>query len=118
MAGVNPFLAGLACRCPECGRGSIFVGFLKLTPACPACGLDLRRADSGDGPVVFIVLIVGTVACFGVIVTDLTMHPPIWLTLLVWMPFAGLLSLGLMRPLKGVMVALQFHNRASEARNG
>jgi uncharacterized protein (DUF983 family) len=118
VAGVNPFLAGLACRCPECGRGPLFAGFLKLAPACSACGFDFSRADSGDGPAVFIILIVGFVACFGALFTDLSLRPPIWLTLAIWMPLAGALSLALLRPFKGVMVALQFHNRASEARRG
>jgi uncharacterized protein (DUF983 family) len=118
VAGVNPFLAGLACRCPECGRGPMFAGFLELADVCPACGFDLRRADSGDGPAVFIILIVGFVACFGALFTDLALRPPIGLTLSIWMPLAALLALGLLRPFKGVMIALQFHNRAAEARHG
>lgn len=96
----------------------MFAGYLKLAETCAACGFDFRRADSGDGPAVFIILIVGFVACFGALFTDLSLHPPIWLTLLIWMPLAALLALGLLRPFKGVMVALQFHNRASEARHG
>ncbi|MGC1301060.1 MAG: DUF983 domain-containing protein [Caulobacteraceae bacterium] len=96
----------------------MFAGFLKLAPVCSACGLDLSRAESGDGPAVFIILIVGFLACFGALFTDLSMRPPIWLTLAIWMPLAGAMSLALLRPFKGVMVALQIHNRASEARNG
>ncbi len=117
--GVNPFLVGLACRCPRCGRGPLFSGFLKVARGCPACGQDFSRAgESGDGPAVFIILIVGFLCCFGALFTDLSVHPPIWMTLIVWVPLAGLLSVLLIRPLKGVMVALQFHNRASEARRG
>ncbi len=118
MAGVNPFLAGIACRCPVCGRGPLFDGFLKLATACVACGQDFARADSGDGPAVFIILIVGFLACFGALLTDLSLHPPIWVTMIIWLPVAGLASVGLIRPLKGVMVALQFHNHASEAGRG
>jgi uncharacterized protein (DUF983 family) len=96
----------------------MFAGFLKLADVCPACGFDLRRAESGDGPAVFIILIVGFVACFGALFTDLALRPPIWLTLSIWLPLAALLALGLLRPFKGVMIALQFHNRAAEARHG
>ena len=74
--------------------------------------------ESGDGAAVFIVLIVGFICCFGALLTDLSLQPPIWATLLFWMPVAGVASVALIRPLKGVMVALQFHNKASEARRG
>ena len=117
-AGTNPFLAGLAGRCPVCGVGPLFAGFLKIAPDCSACGMDFSRAESGDGPAVFIILIVGFLACFGMLISDLALHLPIWLTLLIWLPIAGAASVGLMRPLKGLMVALQFHNNASEARRG
>ena len=59
MAGVNPLTAGLACRCPNCGEGPLFEGFLRITPRCEACAADLRSADTGDGPAVFVILIGG-----------------------------------------------------------
>ena len=118
MAGLNPVVAGLACRCPGCGRSPLFAGFLRLARGCPACGQDFSRLQSGDGPAVFIILIVGFLCCFGALFTDLFLHPPIWATLLFWMPVAGIASVALIRPLKGLMVSLQFHNKASEARRG
>jgi uncharacterized protein (DUF983 family) len=117
MAGVNPIAAGLACRCPRCGEGPLFRGFLRTHERCEACGFDLRQAESGDGPAVFIVLIVGALACFGVLLTEVAFHPPVWVHLVVWLPLAGLMTLFLIRPFKGVMVAMQLHNRASEARH-
>jgi uncharacterized protein (DUF983 family) len=118
VAGVNPISAGLACRCPNCGEGALFDGFLKVSPRCEACGFDLHKADSGDGPAVFIVLIVGMVVCAAALVTEINFHPPIWLHLVLWLPLSGILSMVLIRPFKGVMLALQFHHRASEARHG
>jgi uncharacterized protein (DUF983 family) len=117
MAGVNPIVAGLACRCPNCGKGPLFAGFLAVRESCATCGFDLRKADSGDGPTVFIILIVGAVVCFGALICDVALHPPIWLDLVVWPLMAILLSVVLLRPFKGVLVAMQFHNRASEARH-
>jgi uncharacterized protein (DUF983 family) len=117
MAGVNPIVAGLACRCPNCGKGPLFRGFLKVRESCAACGFDLRKADSGDGPTVFIILIVGAVVCFGALISDVVLHPPIWAELVFWPLTAIVLSVALLRPFKGVMVAMQFHHRASEARN-
>ncbi len=113
----NPILAGLACRCPNCGKGPLFAGFLKVASTCKACGFDLKAADSGDGPAVFIILIVGFIAAFGALYTDIVFRPPIWLELSIWLPVAAILCLVLLRPFKGVLVALQFHHKASEVRN-
>lgn len=114
--GVNPFLAGLLGRCPHCGSSPLFAGFLTVRPVCGGCGFDLSKADSGDGPAVFIILIAGFLCAFGALIFDLSLHPPIWVDLVVWLPLAAIVSIGLIRPFKGVMIALQFHNKAAEAR--
>ena len=114
-AGVNPVLAGLACRCPNCGEGPLFDGYLKVAERCEACGFDLRKADSGDGPAVFVILIGGFVVCFAALITEVTLHPPVWVHLIVWLPLTAIICLGLLRPFKGVMVALQFHHKAEQA---
>lgn len=116
-AAVNPVAAGLACRCPNCGEGHLFDGYLRVARRCEACGLDLSAADFGDGPAVFIVLIVGMVVCFAALITEVTFHPPVWVHLIIWLPVTAILVLALIRPFKGVMLALQFHHRASEARH-
>ncbi len=113
----NPIVAGLGCRCPNCGRGRLFKGFLKVRERCEACGFDLRAADSGDGPAVFIILIVGFLVGFAALFTEIAYHPPVWVHLAVWLPLVVVLCLGLLRPFKGVLVALQFHHRAAEARS-
>ena len=110
-------LAGLTGRCPNCGAGKLFSGFLAVTPQCAACGLDLSKADSGDGPTVFITMIAGFVVVFAALFVEFAFSPPIWLHLVLWLPLAALLSVGLLRPLKGLMLAMQVHNRASEVRN-
>ena len=96
----------------------MFEGFLTVRAACPACGFDLSAADSGDGPAVFVVLVAGALACFGALFMDVAMRPPIWLELAIWMPVALALCLGLLRPFKGVLVALQFHSKASQSVHG
>jgi uncharacterized protein (DUF983 family) len=110
-----PFIAGVLGRCPNCGDGKLFTSFLKVAPKCPACGFDLTRADSGDGPAVFVILIAGFVAAFGLLLTEIIVRPPIWVEFVVWLPVAAGLSLGLLQPLKGLMIAAQFVNKASEA---
>ena len=110
----NPFVAGALCRCPNCGRGPLFKGFLKVAPCCRVCGFDLGAADSGDGPAVFIILIVGFIACFGMLFSEIAYRPPVWVELLIWPSVGVILSLALLRPAKGLMLAMQFHNKASE----
>jgi len=83
----------------------VFCGFLKVCDRCATCGLDLSKADSGDG----------AIGCFGILFTEMAFHPPIWLELLFWMPAIGGLSLAALRPFKSTMIALQIHNAASEA---
>ena len=117
-AGVNPVLAGIASRCPGCGEGPLFSGFLRVADRCEACGLDLKRADSGDGPAVFVILIGGLVICFGMLLSYVALRWPIWLELLVWLPLGLIVCTALLRPFKGVLIALQFHHKASEAGRG
>jgi uncharacterized protein (DUF983 family) len=113
--GPNPFLAGLAGRCPNCGEGHLFDGFLKVAPRCEACGFDLAKADSGDGPAVFVIMIAGFLVAFSALITEIAVHPPVWVHLVIWLPLTVVVCLGLLRPLKGLMLAAQFANKASEA---
>ena len=113
----HPLAYGALGRCPSCGEGPLFRGFLKVAPACSACGQDLTQADSGDGPAVFVILIAGFLVAFAARYVELAFRPPIWLHLALWMPLTVIVSLGLLRPLKGLMLAAQFINRAAEARS-
>ena len=115
MTQTNPILAGILCRCPVCGQGPLFEGFLKLRKTCRACSADLSKAESGDGPVVFILLIVGAIGCAGLLFTELNAKLPVAIVLAIWIPITVGLSLGVMRPFKALMIAAQFHFKASEA---
>ncbi|MGH6957079.1 MAG: DUF983 domain-containing protein [Caulobacteraceae bacterium] len=115
IRGPAAFVAGALGRCPACARGRLFEGFLKLASACSACGRDLAKTDSGDGPAVFVIFIAGFIAAFGVLFTDLAFRPPIWLELAVWLPITAGLCLSLLRPMKGLMIAAQIANGAAEA---
>ncbi len=115
--GHNPLIAGLTGRCPNCGEGHLFEGFLTVSPRCEACGYDLAKGDSGDGPAVFVIMIAGFLVAFAALFTEFTIHPPIWVHLVVWLPLTVVVCVGMLRPMKGLMLAAQFANRASEARN-
>lgn len=116
MSKPNPLLAGAAGRCPNCGEGHLFDGFLKVAPRCEACGYDLGKADSGDGPAVFVILIAGCIVAFAALFTEVAFSPPVWVHLVIWLPLTLVLVLALLRPMKGLMLAAQFMNKASEAR--
>jgi uncharacterized protein (DUF983 family) len=111
LLGISPFLAGVRGRCPNCGTGALFSGFLGLQPRCSACRYDFARVDSGDGPAVFVIIIAGFLMVFGALVSDLAFRPPIWVDLAFWLPAGVIVCLALLRPAKGLMIAAQIRNR-------
>ncbi|WP_298743609.1 DUF983 domain-containing protein [uncultured Brevundimonas sp.] len=112
-ARIDPIRAGLLCRCPNCGEGRLFAGFLKVAGRCEICGFDFTRLNTGDGAAVFVMQIAGAPVVFGALFVQLAYDPPIWAMLAVALPLVAGLSLGLMRPAKGVMIALQMRNHSS-----
>jgi uncharacterized protein (DUF983 family) len=113
---MSPVIAGLKGRCPRCGAGRLFAGFLTLAPRCERCGLDFGFADAGDGPAVFVILIAGFVVVGLAFVVELLWRPPYWVHAALWIPAILVVTLGLLRPFKGVLIALQFHHDAAEGR--
>ncbi|MTI18651.1 DUF983 domain-containing protein [Rhodobacteraceae bacterium RKSG542] len=107
---------GLRGKCPFCGQSSIFKGYLTLRSHCPSCGSSLESADPGDGPAVFIIMFLGFVIVGGVLLVEMAYQPPMWLHLVIWLPLTIILSLVVLRPLKGLIIALQFFNKASEGK--
>ncbi len=110
----SPAVSGLLGRCPACGRGALFHGLLSVVPACSVCGQPFAGQDSGDGPVAFIILIAGFVVVGSALVVEVKYGWPVWLHMVVWLPLALLLSVGLMRPLKGLLIGLQYRHRREE----
>jgi uncharacterized protein (DUF983 family) len=111
-----PSQTGMRGRCPRCGEGRLFNGFLDVAPRCQACGLDFSFADSGDGPAVFIMMIVGFLVVGLALFVEFTFSPPYWVHAILWIPLVIGLSLGLLRPLKGFMIAQQYRHRAEQGR--
>lgn len=107
---------GLRGCCPRCGEGKLYKGFLTIAPECEACHLDLGFADSGDGPAVFIMMIAGFIIVGLVLWVEFTWSPPYWVHAMIWIPLTLALTIGLLRPLKGWLVAQQYRHRAEEGR--
>ncbi|MEQ8286427.1 DUF983 domain-containing protein [Thalassospira sp.] len=110
---LSPIRTGLACKCPRCGGGKLFSGYLTVRENCDVCGLDLRGHDTGDGPAVFIIFILGFLVVPMALWVEMAYMPPLWLHALVWGPVIVGVTLILLRPLKGLMVALQFRHRST-----
>jgi uncharacterized protein (DUF983 family) len=113
---VDPVRVGLKGRCPRCGEGKLFQGVLALRPGCSVCGLDFAFAESGDGPAVFVILIVGFIVIGLVLWLQVNYGPPIWVHVLLFGPLTIVLSLFSLRWSKGIFVALQYRHDASEGR--
>ena len=115
-ARIHAIRAGLLCRCPNCGKGRLFAGFLKVVDRCAVCGFDYSRMNTGDGAAIFIMQIAGGLVVFSALYVQIAFDPPIWLLLLVSLPLVAGLSIGLMRPGKGLMIALQMRGKMDGAR--
>ena len=107
---ISPFRAGLMARCPRCGEGALFSGYLTIAPRCEACKLDYGFADSGDGPAIFIILIAGFIIVAAALIVEVLYQPPYWLHAVLWLPLTGVLCLGFLRPFKATLVALQYRH--------
>jgi uncharacterized protein (DUF983 family) len=105
------FFAAAQGRCPFCGKGKLFKSYLKPVSECAKCGQSLVTAEIGDGPVVFVILIAGFIACAGLLVSFLAWNWPGPVLLTVWPATAVIASLILMPILKALMIASQLRNK-------
>ena len=107
--------ASLKGLCPQCGAPTLFAGAARFASKCRVCGLDFSALNVGDGPAVFLILIIGTILCGGAITVDLTFNPPWWVHL-VWLPVAIGLTFGGLRLGKAALAYQIFRHRAREGR--
>ena len=109
-------LAALLGRCPRCGKGSLFHGYLTVAATCGSCGLDYAMFDPGDGPAVFVILIVGAIVAGSALFVEARYQPPYWVHAVLWLPLILILSFGLLRLAKALLLVLQYRNKAGEGR--
>lgn len=107
---------GLRCRCPRCGEGRLFKGFLTLDKSCEACGLDFSFADPADGPAFFVMTGIGIIVIFVWAWLAVVLQPPIWLQIATVFPVLIGGCLATLRPVKSWLVASQYINKAEEGR--
>jgi uncharacterized protein (DUF983 family) len=112
----SPVVAGLLGRCPRCGKGKLFNGFLALPPRCEVCGLDYSFVDSADGPAFFVMFFSGFIVAGAALAVEVLYAPPYWVHALLWTPLILATTLLPLRPVKGLLIALQYHHKAAEGR--
>jgi uncharacterized protein (DUF983 family) len=109
-------MTGLRGRCPRCGKGQLFQGFLTLRPRCDVCGLDYSFVDSADGPAFFVMFFSGFIVAGSALAVEILYSPPYWVHAALWGPLILITALGPLRPLKGLLIAIQYHHKAAEGR--
>lgn len=115
----SPFFVGLNCSCPRCGKGRLFSGPLNplnLRSKCDECGLDYNFVDTGDGPAVFGIFILGFLCVGGALIAEFKFGVPWWMHVLLWGILTPIFAVFLLRFLKATLIALQFKNKAEEGR--
>ena len=111
---IPPLKTALSCCCPRCGQGRLFDGFLSVAERCEACGLALGRHDSGDGPAVFLIFILGFIAVPIVLWIGFSFDLPSWAPAALGGVVVLGMALGLLRPAKAYMIALQYRHRRED----
>lgn len=106
--------AGLFARCPRCGRGELFDGYLTVRPGCSVCGLGFAGHDTADGPAFFIMLPLSILTAVLALLLEVHASPPVWVHMVVWPVFILLFAGLALRPVKATMIALQYRFRDVE----
>ena len=106
--------SGLLCRCPRCGEGKLYAGFLKLAKRCDRCDLDYGFADPADGPAFFVMTGVGILVIAIWACAVIAHQPPLWVQFATVFPALLIGCLGTLRPVKAWLVAEQYIHKASE----
>lgn len=107
---LSPLGTGIGCKCPRCGRGRLFSGLLDVRETCDVCNLDLSPHDTGDGATVFVILFLGALVVGLALWLETALTPPTWVHLVVWIPVISVMSVVLLRPFKGVLIAMHYKN--------
>lgn len=111
-----PMQTGVRGRCPRCGQGHLFNGFLTLAPKCEACGLDYSFADPADGPAFFVICFACVPSVALAVWLEVAFGASLLTQFLVTGPFMLLTCVPPLRPLKGWLVASQYFYKAEEGK--
>jgi uncharacterized protein (DUF983 family) len=105
---MNAVTRGLKQRCPSCGTGRLFSGFLKTVHSCDTCNEEIHHHRADDAPPYFTITIVGHIIIPALLAVEVFYRPEIWIHMAIWLPLTLILSLGMLQPIKGALVGLQW----------
>lgn len=106
----------IRCRCPRCVVGPLYRSRLdlRLNDHCAHCGLDLAANDNGDGPAVFLIFFLGFLLVPAAVFFEMIFAPPLWVHAVLWGAVALGITLGALKPLKSLVIAIQFKHRPGD----
>lgn len=113
---LSPLKTGLAGKCPRCGRGRLFSGYLTVADSCSNCRLPFEFADAGDGAAWFVLLFVCIFGVGSILGVEAAYSPSWWVHVLIAIPVLVILPLLLLRPVKGLLINQQWVTKAREGR--
>jgi uncharacterized protein (DUF983 family) len=105
---MSALVRGFLGRCPRCGKGRMFLAFLKVNDRCDVCGEELVHHRADDFPAYVVIFIVGHLLVPAVLYVEIQFAPPYWMDVALWLPMTLILTIGLLQPTKGAIVALQW----------
>jgi len=111
---VLPLAAALNCCCPRCGKGKLFTSLLAVRDRCEVCELDFKAVETGDGPAVFAIFILGFLCLGGALIAEFKFGVPWWMHVLLWGVLTPLVAILLLRFLKALLIALQFKHKIED----
>ncbi|MDY0872671.1 DUF983 domain-containing protein [Dongia rigui] len=106
------FLRGCRRKCPRCGQGSMFRGYLTIAETCAVCHLPFEPLRADDAPAYFTIFIVGHIVVSGLLLLESYAHPPTWVQLAIWLPATVVMSVALLPYLKGAVMAVIYCSHA------
>jgi uncharacterized protein (DUF983 family) len=113
---ISAFTTGLSGKCPRCGRGKLFSGYLTVAKSCSSCGLSYDFADSGDGATWFVMLFACVFGVGSILGVEVAYSPAWYVHVLIAIPVLIIVPMIMLRPAKGFLICQQWVTNAHEGR--
>ena len=105
---VRSMWRGFLCRCPNCGEGKLFSGYLTVAPECDVCREDFTGEEAHDLPPYVTVFVVGHVVVTLLMIAEANTDWSLVTHLVVWSLATVVMCFAMMKPVKGSVVGLQW----------